>query len=160
MWPTAWSRPTACRTGRRRPPWWPAAGELPGEDALIDDGGAAVGQPAGASPAPDARPAREQLLESAGRSSQGTAVQQAAEEEATAHPDTPPYFDQDGVHEIYRDWHKVLAEYDGDRMLVAEAWVEPAERLFAYVRSDEMQQAFNFDFLLAGWDARADGPQH
>ena len=64
-----------------------------------------------------------------------------------------PFFDQDGVHEIYRDWHKVLAEYDGDRMMVAEAWVEPAERLARYVRQDEMQQAFNFDFLLAGWDA-------
>lgn len=64
-----------------------------------------------------------------------------------------PFFDQDGVHEIYRDWHKVLAEYDGDRMMVAEAWVEPADRLARYVRKDEMQQAFNFDFLLAGWDA-------
>lgn len=64
-----------------------------------------------------------------------------------------PFFDQDGVHEIYRDWHKVLAEYQGDRMMVAEAWVEPAERLARYVRKDEMQQAFNFDFLLAGWDA-------
>lgn len=39
-------------------------------------------------------------------------------------------------------------------MLVAEAWVEPAERLFHYVRPDEMQQAFNFDFLRAGWDAK------
>jgi alpha-glucosidase len=38
-------------------------------------------------------------------------------------------------------------------MMVAEAWVEPAERLARYVRPDEMQQAFNFDFLLAGWDA-------
>jgi alpha-glucosidase len=64
-----------------------------------------------------------------------------------------PFFDQDGVHEIYRDWHRVLEEYDGDRMLVAEAWVEPAERLARYVRKDEMQQAFNFDFLLAGWSA-------
>ncbi|MDP5226429.1 MULTISPECIES: glycoside hydrolase family 13 protein [Arthrobacter] len=64
-----------------------------------------------------------------------------------------PFFDQDGVHEIYRDWHKVLESYEGDRMLVAEAWVEPAERLARYVRPDEMQQAFNFDFLLAGWDA-------
>jgi alpha-glucosidase len=61
-----------------------------------------------------------------------------------------PFFDQDGVHEIYREWNRVLAEYDGDRMLVAEAWVEPAERLARYVRKDEMQQAFNFDFLLAG----------
>lgn len=64
-----------------------------------------------------------------------------------------PFFDQDGVHEIYRDWRKVLAEYQGDRMMVAEAWVEPADRLARYVRKDEMQQAFNFDFLLAGWDA-------
>ncbi|MBX7444026.1 MULTISPECIES: glycoside hydrolase family 13 protein [unclassified Arthrobacter] len=64
-----------------------------------------------------------------------------------------PFFDQDGVHDIYRDWHRVLDEYGGDRMMVAEAWVEPAERLARYVRPDEMQQAFNFDFLLAGWDA-------
>lgn len=64
-----------------------------------------------------------------------------------------PFFDQDGVHDIYRDWHRLLATYGGDRMMVAEAWVEPAERLARYVRSDEMQQAFNFDFLLAGWDA-------
>jgi alpha-glucosidase len=72
-------------------------------------------------------------------------------------PETPlstgsPYFDQDGVHEVYRDWHRVLAEYEGDRMMVAEAWVEPAHRLAMYVRSDEMHQAFNFDFLVAGWD--------
>ncbi len=64
-----------------------------------------------------------------------------------------PMFDQDGVHDIYRRWNEVLAEYPGDRMLVAEAWVEPAERLARYIRDDEMQQAFNFDFLLAGWDA-------
>jgi alpha-glucosidase len=64
-----------------------------------------------------------------------------------------PFFDQEGVHDIYRDWHRVLAEYGSDRMMVAEAWVEPAERLARYVRPDEMQQAFNFDFLLAGWDA-------
>lgn len=64
-----------------------------------------------------------------------------------------PFFDQEGVHAIYRDWHKVLSGYGPDRMLVAEAWVEPAERLARYVRQDEMQQAFNFDFLLAGWDA-------
>jgi alpha-glucosidase len=31
--------------------------------------------------------------------------------------------------------------------------VEPAERLALYVRPDEMQQAFNFDFLMAGWNA-------
>lgn len=66
-----------------------------------------------------------------------------------------PMWDQDGVHEIYREWHQVLAEYDGDRALVAEAWVEPLSRLALYVREDEMQQAFNFSFLTALWDATA-----
>ncbi|MEE1621835.1 glycoside hydrolase family 13 protein [Zafaria sp. Z1313] len=66
---------------------------------------------------------------------------------------TPPYFDQEGVHEIYESWHQVLSAYDGDRMMVAEAWVEPMSRIFRYVRRGEMQQAFNFGFLLAGWDA-------
>ncbi|MGP5226107.1 glycoside hydrolase family 13 protein [Arthrobacter rhombi] len=67
---------------------------------------------------------------------------------------TPPYFDQEGVHAIYEEWNAVLAEYDGDRMMVAEAWVEPMERIFRYVREGEMQQAFNFGFLLAGWNAQ------
>ena len=39
------------------------------------------------------------------------------------------------------------------RMLVAEAWVQPAERLAAYVRPDEMHQAFNFEYLDASWTA-------
>ncbi|WP_082057299.1 glycoside hydrolase family 13 protein [Psychromicrobium lacuslunae] len=78
-----------------------------------------------------------------------------AEAVAEGHMNPPsPFFDQEGVHEIYRAWNKVLKEYDGDRMLVAEAWVEPVERLVRYIRPDEMQQAFNFEFLLAGWDAQ------
>ena len=63
-----------------------------------------------------------------------------------------PMWDQDDVHDIYRGWNAVLAEYGGDRILVAEAWVSPAERLSRYVRSDEMQQAFNFDFMTVGWN--------
>ena len=69
--------------------------------------------------------------------------------------DSGPMFDQDGVHDIYRAWHRVLAEYDGDRALVAEAWVEPVARLARYVRHDEMHQAFNFSFLTTHWDAAA-----
>ncbi|MFB9239271.1 alpha-amylase family glycosyl hydrolase [Plantactinospora siamensis] len=67
----------------------------------------------------------------------------------------PPMWDQDGVHEIYRSWRKLLDSYPGDRILVAEAWVEPAERLARYVRPDEMHQAFNFEYLLAAWSAPA-----
>ena len=66
-----------------------------------------------------------------------------------------PMWDQDGVHEIYRGWHRVLARYPGQRMMVAEAWVRPQPRLARYVRLDEMQQAFNFDYLLTPWNAAA-----
>ncbi|MGL5867344.1 MAG: glycoside hydrolase family 13 protein [Dermatophilaceae bacterium] len=65
-----------------------------------------------------------------------------------------PMWDQDGVHEIYRGWRTVLDAYgEPDRILCAEAWVQPDERLARYVRPDEMHQAFNFDFLDAPWDA-------
>ena len=77
------------------------------------------------------------------------------EDGSTGAGNSGPMFDQDGVHDIYRAWHKVLAEYDGDRALVAEAWVEPLSRLARYVRSDEMHQAFNFSFLSTPWDAAA-----
>ncbi|WP_392545054.1 glycoside hydrolase family 13 protein [Oryzobacter telluris] len=67
----------------------------------------------------------------------------------------PPMWDQDGVHEIYRAWRQVLDSYGApDRILCAEAWVTPEERLARYVRPDEMHQAFNFDFLETPWDAR------
>ncbi|MDX5400253.1 MAG: glycoside hydrolase family 13 protein, partial [Actinomycetes bacterium] len=75
--------------------------------------------------------------------------------EGTGEP--APMFDQEGVHEVYRDWHRVLAGYDGERMLVAEAWIDPPERLARYIRPDEMHQAFNFDFLASPWDAAALG---
>ncbi|WP_067496911.1 glycoside hydrolase family 13 protein [Actinoplanes sp. TFC3] len=65
----------------------------------------------------------------------------------------PPIWDQDGVHEIYREWRSVLDEYEDDRILVAEAWVQPAERLAHYVRPDEMHQAFNFEYLVTPWAA-------
>lgn len=71
----------------------------------------------------------------------------------TKAPDEGPYFDQDGVHEIYRHWRTVLDEYGPDRMLVAEAWVADPERLALYVRPDEMSQSFNFEVLKCGWNA-------
>jgi len=62
-------------------------------------------------------------------------------------------WDQDGIHEIYREWRRTLDKYSPPRILVAEAWVQPLSRLSRYVRPDEMHQAFNFDFLEAPWDA-------
>ncbi|MGH3383812.1 MAG: glycoside hydrolase family 13 protein [Nocardioidaceae bacterium] len=64
-----------------------------------------------------------------------------------------PYWDQPGVHDVYRRWHDVLASYPGDRMAVAEAWVSSAESMARYVRPDELQQAFNFHWLEAEWSA-------
>jgi alpha-glucosidase len=66
-----------------------------------------------------------------------------------------PYFDQDGVHEIHRSWRRILDSYPGDRIAVAEAWAPSLERLAAYVRPDELHQAFNFHFLGTPWDAEA-----
>jgi alpha-glucosidase len=64
-----------------------------------------------------------------------------------------PMWDQPEVHDVYRRWHKVLSEYDGDRMTVAEAWTQTPESLAKFVRHDEMSQAFNFAWLLAPWSA-------
>jgi len=64
-----------------------------------------------------------------------------------------PYWGQDAVHEVYRDWRKILEEYEGDRALAAEAWLPTAARTAEWVRSDEMHQAFNFPYLQTEWDA-------
>jgi alpha-glucosidase len=68
-----------------------------------------------------------------------------------ASDDQSPMWDQEGVHEVYRSWRKVVDGYPGDRILVAEAWVDPPERLVRYIRPDEMHQAFNFGYLLTPW---------
>ncbi|MFD5652462.1 alpha-amylase family glycosyl hydrolase [Streptomyces sp. NPDC127039] len=67
--------------------------------------------------------------------------------------DAMPFFDQDGVHDIYRAWRLILNEYDRDRIFVAEAWTPTVERTANYVRPDELHQAFNFQYLGAPWDA-------
>jgi alpha-glucosidase len=64
-----------------------------------------------------------------------------------------PFWDRDEVHEVYEGWRQVTDTYDGDRMLVGEAWVATAERRARYVRPGELHTAFNFDFLRAEWDA-------
>ncbi|WP_241972737.1 alpha-amylase family glycosyl hydrolase [Cryobacterium cryoconiti] len=66
-----------------------------------------------------------------------------------------PYWAQDGVHEIYRDWRLILDEYPGDRILAAEAWVDPLSHVAEWVRPDEMHQAFNFAYLETPWNGPA-----
>ncbi|GAA1734945.1 glycoside hydrolase family 13 protein [Luedemannella helvata] len=67
--------------------------------------------------------------------------------------DAQPYFDQDGVHEIYRAWRSILDTYAPRRIAVAEAWVPNQARTARYVRPDELHQAFNFEFLSTPWSA-------
>lgn len=65
-----------------------------------------------------------------------------------------PYWNQPGVHEIYRRWRKIFDSYPGDRMGVAEAWV-PVESLPLYLRPDELQNSFNFIFLDSLWKKKS-----
>ena len=66
-----------------------------------------------------------------------------------------PMFGQPGIHDIYRSWRKILDSYDGDRVLCAEATIDPLERLADWVRPDEMHQTFNFAYLHHPWQAPA-----
>ncbi|MFI0421652.1 glycoside hydrolase family 13 protein [Spongiactinospora sp. 9N601] len=80
-------------------------------------------------------------------------------------PDAPP--DEQGfkaespiwgrpeVHEVYREWRKVLDSYRGDRVAVGEVWTDSVTDLARYVRPDELHQTFNFPWLLAPWSATA-----
>ncbi len=88
--------------------------------------------------------------------SMGGAGGVALEPEISDEPgDHAPYWAQEGVHEIYRDWRALLDEYPGERILAAEAWVDPLPRVAKWVRPDEMHQAFNFAYLETAWDAAA-----
>ena len=59
-----------------------------------------------------------------------------------------PMWDQDGVHEIYREWRRILDEYGRRPHPVSprRGWTR-SDRLARYVRPDEMHQAFNFPYL-------------
>lgn len=82
----------------------------------------------------------------------GGALEASDDENASA---GAPYWGQDSVHEIYRDWRELLDEYPNDRILAAEAWVDPISRVANWVRPDEMHQAFNFAYLETPWQADA-----
>ena len=64
--------------------------------------------------------------------------------------EVPVYFDNDGVLDIYREWRPILDSYEGERMMVLEAWI-PEHRLPLYIGPAEAHQSFNFGFLQARW---------
>ncbi|HEX6151518.1 glycoside hydrolase family 13 protein [Nocardioides sp.] len=90
---------------------------------------------------------RDQVLPASGDGHTGSMVERRLNDE--------PMWDQPEVHDVYRRWHQILAEYDGDRMAVAEAWTQTPESMARFVRPDELSQSFNFGWLLAEWSATA-----
>lgn len=64
-----------------------------------------------------------------------------------------PFWDQDRVHEIYREWRKLADSYNPPKVYCGETWAPTAERLALYQRSDELHTSFNFEYLRAGFDA-------
>jgi alpha-glucosidase len=61
--------------------------------------------------------------------------------------------DQPEVHDVYRDWHRLAAAYDGDRVLVGEVVFSEQRRVAPYLRPDELHLAFNFSLIFQPWDA-------
>jgi alpha-glucosidase len=68
--------------------------------------------------------------------------------------ENPPMWFQEEVHEIFRNWRKILESYPGDRAMCGEAYVYPLSLMAKWVRPDEFHQTFNFRFLDAGWDPK------
>ena len=66
-----------------------------------------------------------------------------------------PHWDVDSVHEIFRRWRAIADTYAGERVFVAEAVVNGAERLSRYLRPDEMHTAFNFPYMKSAWEPGA-----
>jgi alpha-glucosidase len=64
-----------------------------------------------------------------------------------------PFYDRDEVHAIYAEWRQVFNSYDPPRAAVGEVWVDDPSRRARYATPDGLGQAFNFDLLLAGFDA-------
>ncbi len=63
-----------------------------------------------------------------------------------------PKDEASGVHEVYREFRRLLDAYPGDRMAVVETGA-PDDVVALFLRPDEMHLAFNFRFVHAGFDA-------
>src|SRR6266571_9468 len=58
-------------------------------------------------------------------------------------------------HGVFRDWRQIAEGYQPPRLLLGETWVGDLGSLAGfYGRGDELQLAFNFPFVFAGFTAR------
>ncbi|HEX4679592.1 MAG TPA: glycoside hydrolase family 13 protein [Gaiellaceae bacterium] len=63
--------------------------------------------------------------------------------------------DQPEVHDVYRNWRRMVAAYDHDPVLVGEVVFSDPVRMTPYLRDDELHMAFNFTLLFQDWNAEA-----
>jgi alpha-glucosidase len=61
-------------------------------------------------------------------------------------------WNQPEVHDVYRRWRRVCADYPNQPMLVGEVWIGDAEQQALYVRPDELHLVFNFRLLFSDWN--------
>jgi alpha-glucosidase len=60
------------------------------------------------------------------------------------------------THGVYRDWRQLADGYSPPRLLLGETWVGDLGALASYYgQDDELDLAFNFPFLYAGFEADA-----
>jgi alpha-glucosidase len=60
------------------------------------------------------------------------------------------------VHGLYRNWRSIAESYDPPRLLLGETWVDDLQQLAAfYGQDDELQLAFNFPLVFAGFSAES-----
>ncbi len=73
--------------------------------------------------------------------------------EGEAGPGRHPFIDRDEIHQVYRSWRRIAESYDPPRVLVGEVWLDDPARFAAYLGDQEMNTAFNFDFMAQPWRA-------
>jgi alpha-glucosidase len=62
------------------------------------------------------------------------------------------YWNQPGVHEIFRNWRKIAEAYPRDIVFVGELWLPD---YVTYLGPDELHTGFNFAYLSCPWEATA-----
>ena len=67
---------------------------------------------------------------------------------------SPHMWDRPEVHDVFRRWHEICAEYDGDRAMVGEVFLFDIDRVVRYVRPGELHMAFNFMLMGSPFDAK------
>jgi alpha-glucosidase len=69
-----------------------------------------------------------------------------------------PYRHRPELQPLYRSWRAILDSYPGDgfpgsRTAIGEVWYDVSETLKPYLEPGGLPQVFNFQLILAGWQA-------